>query len=85
MISKLEQRVQVLESDLDSEQRRHQDAVKGLSKSERRIRELLFQVDEDKKASHRLQDLVEKLQNKLKIQKRQIEEAVRVSFATTRT
>jgi peptidoglycan hydrolase CwlO-like protein len=40
------------------------------------LRELQFQVDEDKKNFERLQDLVDKLQQKIKAQKRQIEEAV---------
>ncbi len=35
-----------------------------------------LQVDEDKKNFERLQDLVDKLQNKLKVQKKQIDEAV---------
>lgn len=36
----------------------------------------MFQVDEDKKNFERVQDLVDKLQNKLKTQKKQLEEAV---------
>lgn len=109
VIAKLEQRVREVESELDAEQRRYQDANKNLGKADRRVRELQFQVsvltapnaascdpimmasqyklilcrkhllkvDEDKKNFERLQDLIDKLQNKLKTQKRQIEEAVR--------
>ena len=39
------------------------------------MRELQFQVEEDKKSSERMYDLVEKLQAKLKTYKRQAEEA----------
>ncbi|WKX94490.1 hypothetical protein Q1695_011624 [Nippostrongylus brasiliensis] len=79
VIAKLEQRVREVESELDAEQRRYQDANKNLGKADRRVRELQFQVDEDKKNFERLQDLIDKLQNKLKTQKRQIEEAEEVA------
>lgn len=46
IIAKLEQRIRDLESECDGEQRRCQDAQKNLSKHERRVRELQFQVDE---------------------------------------
>ncbi|XGW09174.1 hypothetical protein V3C99_011464 [Haemonchus contortus] len=79
VIAKLEQRVREVESELDAEQRRYQEANKNLGKADRRVRELQFQVDEDKKNFERLQDLIDKLQNKLKTQKRQIEEAEEVA------
>lgn len=44
VIAKLEQRVRELESELDGEQRRFQDANKNLAKADRRARELQFQV-----------------------------------------
>ncbi|CAO4363549.1 unnamed protein product [Caenorhabditis nigoni] len=75
VIAKLEQRVRELESELDGEQRRFQDANKNLGRADRRVRELQFQVDEDKKNFERLQDLIDKLQQKLKTQKKQVEEA----------
>lgn len=50
-IQKLEQRVRELENELDGEQRRHADAQKNLRKSERRIKELSFQVREKGKGS----------------------------------
>lgn len=50
-IQKLEQRVRELENELDGEQRRHADAQKNLRKSERRIKELSFQVREKEKRS----------------------------------
>lgn len=39
----------------------------------------LFQTDEDKKNQERLQDLVEKLQGKIKTYKRQVEEAEEIA------
>ena len=44
MIQKLEERVRTVEQELDSEQRRHSEAQKNLRKTERRIKELSFQV-----------------------------------------
>ena len=79
-IQKLEQRVRELENELDGEQRRHADAQKNLRKSERRIKELSFQGEEDRKNHERMQDLVDKLQQKIKTYKRQIEEAVSITY-----
>ncbi|XP_025060351.1 myosin-16 [Alligator sinensis] len=74
-IMKLETRIKELETELDSEQKRHVETVKILHKNERRLKELVFQTDEDHKTNQRMQELVEKLQNKLKTYKRQIDEA----------
>ncbi|XP_017161673.1 myosin-7-like [Poecilia reticulata] len=56
-------------------QKRGADAVKGVRKYERRVKELTYQTEEDKKNITRLQDLVDKLQLKVKAYKRQAEEA----------
>ncbi|XP_033500115.1 myosin-16-like [Epinephelus lanceolatus] len=74
-IQKLETRIKELENDLDQEQKRHMETVKNLRKGERRLKELIFQTEEDHKTNQRMQELVEKLQNKLKSYKRQIEDA----------
>ncbi len=42
--SKLESKIKELEAELDQEQRRLTDTTKSLRKSERRIKELEFQV-----------------------------------------
>merc|ERR1712042_91348 len=76
---KLENRIRELENELDGEQRRLGDASKNLRKSERRIKELEFQSEEDRKHHCHMQDLVEKLQQKLKLFKRQIEEAEEIA------
>jgi len=78
-IAKVEERVKSLESELQSESTRHADAVKNVRKCERRIKELTFQSEEDKKNQDRMQDLVDNLQIKIKTYKRQIEEAEEVA------
>lgn len=106
-----------LEGEVESEQKRNVEAVKGLRKHERRVKELTYQVqqyflplssppyvhemltcndittmlfrsktlcflffqtEEDRKNILRLQDLVDKLQAKVKSYKRQAEEAVSI-------
>ena len=64
---------------MDSEQKHHQDTVKEVRKHDRKLKELLFQTEEDRKNQSRLQDLVDKLQNKLKVFKRQAEEAEEIA------
>jgi len=65
-----------LENELDSEQRRNGESVKSQRKLERRLKEVTYQAEEDKKNLTRIQDLVDKLQIKVKTYKRQAEEAV---------
>ncbi|XP_035763927.1 myosin heavy chain, fast skeletal muscle-like [Neolamprologus brichardi] len=99
-LQKLESRVRELEAELEAEQRRGADAIKGVQKYERRVKELTYEVinyltkndliscahslsltiqivytEEDKKNITRLQDLVNKLQLKVKAYKKQAEEA----------
>ncbi|XP_029141149.1 myosin-7 [Protobothrops mucrosquamatus] len=74
-LQKLEARVRELENELEGEQKRNVENVKGMRKCERRIKELTYQTEEDKKNLLRLQDLVDKLQMKVKAYKRQAEEA----------
>jgi hypothetical protein len=64
---------------LDIEQRHHQETLKEVRKNDRRLKELAFQTEEDRKNQLRLQDLVDKLQNKLKVFKRQAEEAEEIA------
>ncbi|KAL3101299.1 hypothetical protein niasHT_028055 [Heterodera trifolii] len=79
IIAKLEERIRALEQELDGEQRRHQETDKNYRKAERRVKELDFQVEEDKKNTERLTDLIDKLQGKLKVYKRQVDEAEEVA------
>uniref|UniRef100_A0A8C4N543 Myosin heavy chain 13 n=1 Tax=Equus asinus TaxID=9793 RepID=A0A8C4N543_EQUAS len=74
-IQKLENRVRELENELDAEQKRGAEALKGAHKYERKVKEMTYQAEEDRKNILRLQDLVDKLQAKVKAYKRQAEEA----------
>jgi len=76
---KLEARVHELEVQFDDETRKHSDAHKKLIWSERRVKELQFQQEEEKKNHERMQDLADKLQLKVKTYKRQIEEAEEIA------
>merc|ERR1719402_825314 len=46
-VAKMETRIRELESELDAENRRCSDAQKNLRKSERHVKELAYQQDED--------------------------------------
>merc|ERR1711972_1299027 len=73
-VQKLEARMRELENELDSEQRRTADSIKNTRKIERKMKEISYQNEEDKKNLCRVQDLVDKLQVKVKTYKRQAEE-----------
>merc|ERR1711993_154732 len=78
-MNKMETRIRELESEVDAESRRFGDAAKNLRKSERRIKELTYASDEDRKNQERMQALVDQLQAKIKSYKRQIEEAEEIA------
>merc|ERR1712032_406607 len=63
----------------DSEQRRTSESIKNTRKVERKVKEITYQAEEDKKNLSRVQDLVDKLQVKVKTYKRQAEEAEEVA------
>ena len=54
-VNKLDTRIRELESELEAENRRNADGQKNLRKSERRIKELTFASDEDRKNPERMQ------------------------------
>merc|ERR1719187_1648551 len=78
-MAKLENRVRELEMELGSVQGRTSENAKGFQKSERRVKELVFQIDEDKKNQDRMSELATKLQQKIKTYKKQIEEAEEIA------
>jgi myosin heavy chain 6/7 len=78
-MAKLEARVRELEMELGTAQCRTSDTYKGFQKSERKIKELQFQQDEDQKNQERMTDLAQKLQQKIKTYKKQIEEAEEIA------
>merc|ERR1712129_309444 len=63
---KMETRIRELESETDAEARRMADAQKNLRKSERRIKEMTYGSDEDRKNHERMQALIDQLQSKIK-------------------
>ena len=66
----------MLEQELDAEQLRHAEALKQLKRMERKQKEVLYQGEEDKKNLFHLQEVVEKLQSKVRAYKKQAEVAV---------
>merc|ERR1712088_1031420 len=78
-IAKMETRTRELESELDAENRRNADAQKNLRKSERRVKELSYSQEEDRKNHERMQALIDQLQGKIKSYKKQIEEAEEIA------
>merc|ERR1712203_1155095 len=78
-MAKLESRIRELEIELGSSQNRTTENMKAHQKAERKIKELAFQNDEDKKNQERMTDLAGKLQSKIKTYKKQIEEAEEIA------
>merc|ERR1712242_356723 len=69
-MAKLEQRIRELEMELGSTQSRTSETYKCFQKSERRIKELQFQQDEDHKNQDRMTELATKLQQKIRTYKK---------------
>ena len=78
-VNKMESRIRELESEMEAESRRFGDSQKNLRKSERKIKELAFAADEDKKNHERMQALIDQMQSKVKSYKKQIEEAEEIA------
>ena len=66
---------------MNVEQRHHQETSKEVVKHDRRVKELAFQSDEDKKTQIRLQRTIEKLEAKIKSLRRQVEETEEIASA----
>merc|ERR1712002_900701 len=73
-MAKLESRIREMEIELGGVQSKTSESSKAYQKSERRIKELQFQQEEDQKS-----DLAQKLQQKIKTYKKQIEEAEEIA------
>merc|ERR1711994_288133 len=78
-MAKLESRIREMEIEVGSVKTKTGDAYKAFQKSERRIMELQFQQDEDKKNQDSMSELANKLQMKIKTYKKQIEEAEEIA------
>merc|ERR1712025_529028 len=78
-LAKLETRIRELEIELGNVQSHTGENSKGYQKSERRVKELAFQIEEDKKNQDRMSELATKLQQRIKTYKKQIEEAEEIA------
>merc|ERR1712240_531011 len=78
-MAKLESRIRELEIELGNVQAHTGENSKSYQKSERRVKELAFQIDEDKKNQERMSELATKLRQKIKTYKKQIEEAEEIA------
>merc|ERR1719384_386677 len=78
-MAKMESRIREMEMELGTVQSKTSETYKSYQKSERRIKELSFQREEDKKNSDRITELAGKLQQKIKTYKKQIEEAEEIA------
>jgi myosin heavy chain 6/7 len=78
-MAKLENRIRELECELGSVQARSSENMKSYQKAERKVKEIAFTNEEDKKNNERMTDLAQKLQQKIKTYKKQIEEAEEIA------
>merc|ERR1712113_633389 len=75
-------RIRELEMELGSTQSKTGESFKAFQRAERRVKELQFQQEEDRKNQDRMSDLANKLQQKIKTYKTQIEEAEELLLLT---
>merc|ERR1711970_478136 len=78
-MAKLEMKIRELEMELGNTQSRTSENIKGFQRAERKVKELAFQQDEDRKNQDRMSELASKLQQKIKTYKQQIEEAEEIA------
>ena len=77
VIAKLESRIRDVEIEVEEEKRRHAETEKFLRKKEHRVKELCIQSEEDHKTITLLQENCDKLNEKVKVYKRNVQEQVR--------
>merc|ERR1711972_783324 len=77
--AKLDAEVGDLELELNKTIQQTDEVHKTITKGERKVKELLFQQEENKKNQDRITDLVDKLQQKIKSYKKQIEDAEEIA------
>ncbi|KAF3860964.1 hypothetical protein F7725_001219 [Dissostichus mawsoni] len=68
--------VRDLQTELLMEQKRSEEYQKGVRRFEKKVKELTYQSEEDRKTLLRMQELIDKLQTKVKSYKRQADNAV---------
>merc|ERR1712121_406030 len=78
-IQKMEVRITELETMINTEKKSHAVSITELHKKERSIKELILQSEEDRKNIIILQESLDKLNEKIKMYKRQLEEQESIS------
>merc|ERR1711931_113043 len=78
-IQKMELRIEELEILLEKEKKTHVETTTMLHKRERSVKALLLQSEEDRKNILILQESLDKLNEKIKMYKRQLEEQEQIS------
>ena len=78
-MTKLEIRVRELEVELGNTQNQTSETGKAYHRTERKVKELMFAQDEARKNQDRMSELANKLQQKIKTYKLQIEEAEEIA------
>lgn len=73
---KKKKQIRDLELEIDEEKRRHAESIKILRKKERSLKELVIQSEEDHKNVQLLQESLDKVNQKVNIYKRQLQEQV---------
>merc|ERR1719232_724018 len=58
-MTRMDTHIRELESEMDAENRRNADSQKNLRKSERKIKELTYSQEEDRKNHERMQGLID--------------------------
>jgi len=74
VIAKLESRIRDVEIEVEEEKRRHAETEKILRKKDHRVKELVLQSEEDHKTVTLLSETCDKLNEKVKVYKRQMQE-----------
>ncbi|GAB6030577.1 hypothetical protein CHUAL_007439 [Chamberlinius hualienensis] len=74
VITKLEARIRDLEIEVEEEKRRHSESIKILRKKERQVKEIFITAEEDHKNLALLADQIEKLNQKIVVYKRLLNE-----------
>ncbi|XP_022644833.1 myosin heavy chain, muscle-like isoform X2 [Varroa destructor] len=78
-IVKLESKCKDLEHELENEIRKGAEHARSSKKAERRIKELQFQAEEEKKNFDRMHELVDQLQNKVSTYRKQLEDSEEIA------
>ena len=64
---------------MEYEKRRYNDALSEIKKNERKMKEIIINYEEETRNNSRLQELTDKLQTKLRIYKKQAEDAEEIA------